>query len=75
MQLMTSFSLFLPLAPTTLPVTPEALAKFHGLLQLMLGLILLLPLASIPTQVMPEALPNFHRHIQLMTTLGYCWKE
>jgi hypothetical protein len=68
-------NLFLPLTPTPLPVTPEALAKFHGLLQLMLGLILFLPLTFIPIQVTPEALPNFHRHIRLMTTLGYCWRE
>jgi hypothetical protein len=63
------------LTPTSLPVAPEALAKFHGLLQLMLGLILFLPIAFIPTQVTPEALPNFHRHIQLMTTPGYYWRE
>jgi hypothetical protein len=71
---MTSFNLFPPLASITLPVTPEALPNFHGLMQLMLDLILFLPFASISTQVTPEALSNFHRHIQLMTKLGH-WRE
>jgi hypothetical protein len=65
----------LPLSPTPLPVTPEALAKFHGLLQLMLGQILFLPLEFLPFQITPEAMSNVHRGIQLMTTLGYWVRE